>query len=99
ARGDPRARRTLEHPRRDGTAREVPRVQLALVPEEIRAPAARAVELAPLIKRHAGREIDVRLQAFAVGRQHAQQFRTDFPARRLDRLEPWESGALEELDR
>ena len=97
---DPRAqRRGFEHPRGHRAARDVSGIYCALVPEEVGAPTARAVELAELIERHVWREVDVRLQSVAVGHQHAQQLGTDLIAGGFDRIEPRKLRALEELDR
>ena len=73
-------------------------MDLPLIPEEVGAPAARAVEVAPLIERHARRKIDVGLQALAVHSQHPEQLGADLLACRLDGIEPREVGTLEEFD-
>src|SRR5207248_8765331 len=71
----------------------------AFVPQKVRAPAARLVELPPLVEGHAIAVGHVRLQSGLIGGQNARQLRADVLSRLLDRLQPREFCALEELDR
>src|SRR5205807_6711586 len=74
-------------------------LRYAFVPEKVRAPAARLVELPPLVEGHAIAVGHVRLQPGLIGGQNARQLRADVLGCLLDRIQPRKFAALEELDR
>src|SRR5271170_6503743 len=94
----PTARQGLERACGNWATGDVPGDRLALIPQKIRAPAPRAVQLPELIQGHASREIDVGLQSIAIGNQNPHQLRAYFARSCLERLEPGELRTIEELD-
>src|ERR1700694_6230835 len=75
------------------------RLRHAFVPQEVRAPAARLIELPPLVEGHALRISHVGLEAGPVRAQHRGEFAADFIRRSLDRSQPGEFHTVEVLRR
>ena len=91
--------RPLEQLRGARTARQMRRLRHRLVPQEVRAPAPRLVQFLPLPQRHPVRVGDVGLEPLAIRDQHGHELRTNLVGGRLDRVQPREIAAVEELDR
>src|SRR5262249_49484328 len=93
-------RRALENISCAWASRQVRELWHALVPQEIGAPAARLVELLPLIERHTLFGIrNVRFKSGAVRDQNGGQLGSDVIGRCFNRLEPGKCGPFEELQR
>ena len=89
----------LQHLRGARASRQMLRLRHALVPQEVRAPAARLVELPPLVERHALGIGHVGLEPRLVGAQHRGELAADLIRCGLDRTQPGEFHTVEVLRR
>src|ERR1700704_4791633 len=81
--------RTLEHLGRPGTPSQVGRLRYALIPQEIRTPRARLVQLLPAIERHTLFGIrNIGLEPSPIGNEHRGELRTDVICGSFDSVQP-----------